>query len=187
MNRPAERAGGRAPSGSNSAGAKGAILLVVAAILGIVLLQAFDTDDGGSGLVAVNTTVATGNGSTDPTLPPAQTTPTAPAGRAASEVIVLVSNGTGIKGLGSQTADALRVVGYNTLTAVDATKTLGTSTVQYAEGYEAEGRAIGLVLGLPPAAVLALNSPSVSDTQGAHVIVLLGADPNRTTTSTTAP
>ena len=175
MNRPA-RSGPRPATAGNSAGAKGAFLLAVAAILGIILLQAFD--DGGSsvGVGVGNTTIPSGatGGATATTLPPAQTVPTVPASRAPADVIVLVANGTGIKGLGSQNADALKALGYNTLTAVDATRVLDASTVQYVEGYQPEARAVGLTLGLPASAVVPLNSPPVSDTQGANVFVLLG-------------
>ncbi len=189
MNQPANRAGGgRPPSGSNSAGARGAILLVVAAVLGIVLLQAFDTDfDGGSGVgVDAGDTTIPDNGPSGVTQPTAPSNTTLPA-RAPADVTVLVANGTGIRGLGSQNADTLKALGYNTLDAVDATKALDASTVQYAAGYQAEAQAIALTLGLQPSAVQPLNSPAVPDAQGASVIVLLGADVARTasTTSTT--
>jgi hypothetical protein len=101
-------------------------------------------------------------------------------------VAVLVANGAGIRGLGSQTADQLHTLGYNTLTAVDATKALDATSVQYAEGYQTEAAAIALTLGLPATAVQPLNSPAVPDTQGANVIVLLGADVARNVTTTTA-
>jgi hypothetical protein len=188
VNQPAGRAGGRASSAGGSAGAKGAFLLVVAAILGIVLLQAFDTDfDGGSGVgVDVTGTTLGPGGSTATTAPGGAvvtTPPTVPT-KAPAEVAVLVANGTGIRGLGGQTADQLHTLGYNTLTAVDATKPLDATSVQFAAGYENEAKAIALTLGLPGTAAQALNSPAVPDTQGAHVIVLLGADVARNLTPT---
>jgi LytR cell envelope-related transcriptional attenuator len=185
VNRPASRPA----SGGGSAGARGAILLAVAAVLGIFLLQAFDTDGG----VSVNTGVTvpdgtgSGNGVTVPTAP-AITVTTQP-GRAPSDVIVLVANGTGVRGLGSQNADVLKAAGYNTLTAVDATKALDATQVQFVEGYQADARAIALALGLQPTTVQPLNSPAVPDTQGAAVFVLLGADQARgaTSSSTSTP
>jgi hypothetical protein len=189
VNQPAHRPA----SAGGSAGAKGAFLLVVAAILGIVLLQAFDTDfDGGSGVgIDVGGTTIPGGGSTGSSVPSGVTTPTTSgiARRAPADVSVLVANGAGIKGLGSQTADQLKTLGYNTLTAVDATQALEATTVQYAEGYQTDAAAIALTLGLPGTAAQPLNSPAVSDTQGANVIVLLGANIAggvATTTSTTA-
>ncbi len=161
----------------------------MAAILGIVLLQAFDTDfDSGVGLDTGVTTIPSGGSSTNSTVPsgPAATTPSTIASRAPSEVTVLVANGTGIRGLGSQTADALKALSYNTLTAVDATKALDATSVQYADGYQAEAQAIALTLGLPGTAAQPLNSPAVPDTQGASVIVLLGADLARNVTTTTS-
>jgi hypothetical protein len=188
VNQPANRSGGRVGSGGNSAGARGAILLVVAAVLGIVLLQAFDTS-GGSGVVNVGgTTVPLGNGSsgtgTVGSTEPGPTN-TVPVTRAPSLVTVLVANGTGIRGLGSQNADALKALGYNTLTAVDATKNLDASIVQYVPGYQPEATAIALTLGLQPASVQALNAPPVPDTQSANVVVVLGADVARTASSST--
>ncbi len=175
VNRPPGRAGARTASAGNSAGARGAILLAVAAVLGIVLLQAFDTDGGsGVGVDVGSTTLPPGGSSTDSTLPPTNTVPTTPLTRTPSEVTVLVANGTGIKGLGSTNADTLKALSYNTLTAVDATKALDATTIQFADGYEAEARAIALTLGLPVTAVQPLNSPPVPDTQGANVFVLLG-------------
>jgi len=193
VNRQANRnAGGGAAGGGNSAGARGAILLALAAVLGIVLLQAFDTDGSGVGVEAGGTPSPTsspgsgstgnGSGSTVPTIPTSTTTP----GRTPAEVTVLVANGTGIKGLGSQTADSLKVLGYTTLAAVDATKALDTTTVQHAEGYQTEARAIALTLGLQTTAVLPLNSPAVPDAQGANIFVLLGAEAARTSTTTTS-
>ncbi|MEA2686155.1 MAG: hypothetical protein QOE93_1350 [Actinomycetota bacterium] len=185
MNQPANRAGGRG-AGGGRAGARGAILLAVAAVLGIVLLQAFDTDFDGAGVgIDVGTTLPSG-GSTGSTLPsaPSNTTSTI-GGRAPAEVAVLVANGTGIRGLGGQTAETLKALGYNTLTAVDSTRALEASAVQYAEGYESEARAIALTLGLLPTAAQPLNSPAVPDTQGAQVIVLLGADVARTSSTST--
>jgi hypothetical protein len=191
VNQPANRGGGRAASGGNSAGAKGAFLLVVAAILGIVLLQAFDTDfDGGGGVgIDVGGTTIPSGGVTDTSVPTG-VTPTAPATvptRAPGEVSVLTANGTGIRGLGGQTADQLKTLGYNTITAVDATKPLDVTSVQYAEGYQNEAKAIALSLGLPGTAVQPLNSPAVPDTQGASIIVLLGADVARNIPTTTVP
>ncbi len=191
MNRPAGRQ--KASSGGGgSAGARGAILLVVAAVLGIVLLQAFDTDFGGVGGVGVDvggSTTVPSLGTVTTSVPPgpAATVPATIPSRAPSEVTVLVANGTGIRGLGGQTADALKAVGYNTLTAVDATTALDVTRVQFVAGYESEGRAIALTLGLTATAVQALNSPAVPDTQGANVIVLLGADVARNITSTSTP
>ena len=175
MNRPPGAAARKPAGGGNSAGARGAFLLAVAAVLGIILLQAFDTDFDGSGVgVDVGSTTVPSSGGSGVTTPPAVTPTTLATSRAPAEVTVLVANGTGIKGLGTQNADALKALGYTTLAAVDATKTLDATSVQYVEGYQPEARAIGLTLGLPAAAVQPLNSPAVPDTQGAQVIVLLG-------------
>jgi hypothetical protein len=178
--------GNRVPAGAGSAGARGAILLAVAVVLGIVLLQAFDTGDptgqpvhSANNTVPVPTTVAPGSGTV------AATTTTI-AVKPPAEVKVLVANGTAIRGLGGKTSDALKALGYNVLSPTDSTKALETSSIQYDTGFEAEAKAVATTLGLPVTAVVPLNSPPVDDSRGANVIVLLGADVGKTTTTTAA-
>lgn len=177
--------GNRVPAGASSAGARGAILLAVAVVLGIVLLQAFDTGDPTGQAVSsgddtpIPTTVEPGSGTVAPT------TTTTVATKPPAEVKALVANGTAIRGLGSRTSDALKALGYNVLSPTDTTKALETTSIQYDTGYEPEARAVATTLGLPLAVVVPLNSPPVDDARGASVIVLLGADVSQTTTTTT--
>ncbi len=177
----------RVPGGASSAGARGAVLLAVAVVLGIVLLQAFDTGDpigqavtSGDSNDTVPSTIDSNSGTVAPTT--TTTLPTRPPG----EVKVLVANGTAIRGLGGKTSDALKALTYNVLSPTDTTKALETSSIQYDTGFETEARAIATTLGLPVSAVVPLNSPAVDDARGANVIVLLGADVGQTTTTTTA-
>lgn len=163
----------------------------MAAVLGIVLLQAFDTGfDSPSVPVDVGedtTTLPPLDGGTD-TLPTTSSVPTTVAARPPSEVSVLVANGTAILGLAGRNTEILQGAGYQTLQPVDATRALDVTTVQHAEGYEAEARAIALTLGLPASSVQPLNSPPVPDTMGANVVVLLGTDTaSPDTTDTTSP
>ena len=175
----------RVPAGATSAGARGAILLAVAVVLGIVLLQAFDTGDptgqpvsSGNDTVPVPTTLEANSG----TVAPATTTTLAT--RTPAEVKVLVANGTAIRGLGGKTSDALKALTYNVLSPTDTTKALETSSIQYDTGFEPEAKAIATTLGLPVTVVVPLNSPPVDDARGANVIVLLGADVSQSTTTT---
>jgi hypothetical protein len=177
----------RVPGGASSAGARGAVLLAVAVVLGIVLLQAFDTGDPVGQAVTSgdsNDTVPTTIGANSGTVAPATTTTLVT--RPPAEVKVLVANGTAIRGLGGKTSDALKALTYNVLSPTDTTKALETSSIQYDTGFETEARAIATTLGLPVSAVVPLNSPPVDDARGASVIVLLGADVGQTTTTTTA-
>ena len=176
----------RAPGGATSAGARGAILLAVAVVLGIVLLQAFDTGDpvgqavtSGDPQDTVPSTVPSNQGTA------AATTTTTVATRPPAEVKVLAANGTAIRGLGGRTSDALKALSYNVLSPTDSTKALETTSIQYDAGFENEAKAIATTLGLPLTVVVPLSSPPVDDARGANVIVLLGADISPTSTTTT--
>lgn len=176
--------GGGGPVGN--AGARGAILLAVAVILGIVLLQKFDTGIDTGGQVTAGTTAPRQTTSTTRrvglTTVPAVTTTTAKA-RPKSEVKVLVANGAGVKGLGAATTNALKNLGYTTLTPTDATGNVDKTSVQYAEGYDADARDVAQALALPATAAVKLSSPPVAaaDIGDAKVIVILGTDVTTTT------
>ena len=174
--------GGNGPGGS--AGARGAALLAVAVILGIVLLQKFDTSpiaSGPLGGAATSTTRRVGL----TTL--ATVTTTTAKTRAKADVKVLVANGAGIRGLGAATTNALKNVGYATLTPADTTATVEKTQVQFADGYEAEAREVAQAVSLPATAVVRLSSPPVAaaDLGDAKVVVVLGTDVSATSTSST--
>lgn len=180
------------------AAGRGAALLAVAVVLGLVLLRAGD-DPGPVGVTAGR--------ETEPTLPPvteprATTTvaPTVPL-RAPREVKVVSANGTDVKGVARRVTDQLKAAGYNVLAPTDATKAT-SSAVYFTPGYDREAAAVAAALGLPATAVAALPTPSpVADPRGAAVVVVVGpelaqrvaATPTPTTvaparpTSTTAP
>lgn len=192
MNQRRRPARGRppAPTGQGtSAGARGALLLGVAVILGIVLLQKFDTTSIGTGSAPATSVVTLGTTTTTRRvgLTTVATTPVTTAkARAKGEVRVLVANGAGVRGLGAATTTALKNVGYNTLTPTDATTAVDKTAVQFADGYEAEAREVATSLSLPGTVVTRLASPPVaaSDLDDAKVVVILGAD---VATTTSAP
>ena len=183
-----------AGNGAGNAGARGALLLAVAVILGIVLLQQFDTPDVPSGQVSATSVP---DGSEDETtttrrvglttVPPTQTT--VAQARPKAEVKVLVANGSGVRGLGGQTTTSLRNAGYtNAATPTDATTSVERTGIQFVEGYEAEARELAAVLSLPGTVVTRLSAPPVAtaDIGDAKLIVILGTDvSNPATTSTT--
>lgn len=166
------------------------MLLAVAVILGIVLLQQFDSDID-TGQVSADSAVDAGSTTTTrrPTLTSiGSTTSTTPQARPKSEVKVLVANGAGVRGLGAATTNALKNVGYATLAAVDAVPaSVDKTSIQYAEGYEAEAREIAQTVNQPATVVTPLNSPPVApaDLGDAKVVVVLGVDVS-TTSSTGA-
>lgn len=186
------RGGGAPPPGGN-AGARGALLLAVAVILGIVLLQQFDTPSVPSGQVSA-TSVPDQPAETSTTRRVGLTTvpqvaTTAVRARAKAEVKVLVANGAGLRGLGSQTTTALRGAGYtNTATPTDTTTSpIDKTSIMYAEGYEAEARELAGALSLPATVITRLAAPPVAaaDLDDAKLLVILGVDV--TATTTTAP
>jgi len=183
-----------AGNGAPNAGARGALLLGVAVILGIVLLQQFDTPSVPSGQVSATSVPDDAEATTTTrrvglTTVPQVTTTTARA-RPKAEVKVLVANGAGVAGLGGRTTTALRSAGYtNAAPPTDATTSVEKTAIQYVEGYEAEARELAAVLSLPPTVVARLASPPVAaaDIDDAKLIVILGADAASAGTTTTAP
>ncbi len=171
-----------------NAGARGALLLAVAVILGIVLLQQFDAPDIPSGQVSATSIP---DGTEDPsttrrvgltTVP--QVTTTAGQTRPKAEVKVLVANGAGVRGLGASTTNALKEKGYtNTATPTDATTSVERTVIQFVEGYEAEARELAGVLSLPATVATRLASPPVAaaDIADAKLLVILGTDVSTTT------
>lgn len=194
-----QRSAGGGPGGpggpAGNAGARGALLLAVAVILGIVLLQQFDSGNGTGDQVAAgtDTSVPSDDEATTTTrrvgltTVPATSSTTAPA-RAKGDVRVLVANGSGIRGLATNTSTALRNLGWATLTPADATGPVEKTAIQWAEGYEAEAREIAANLRLPATVVTRLASPPVAaaDLGDAKVIVVLGQDAETASSPTTA-
>ena len=181
------------PGPAGNAGARGALLLAVAVILGIVLLQQFDSGIDTGTQVSTDTSLPGDDEETTTTrriglttVP--QTTTTVARARAKGDVRVLVANGAGIRGLGASTTTHLRGLGYATLSPVDATTSVEKTAVQFAEGYEAEARELAATLSLPAAVVARQSSPPVAaaDLGDAKVIVILGTDAPSLGSTTTA-
>lgn len=180
--RPAAAEGGGTDA-ANGNSSRGVVLLVVALLLGIFILA--KTGNGVAGTTRVRstaTTTATTKAGQAATTGPATTTrpPRQPA-----DVKVLPANGSGVSGLGSKTGDRLKAKGYNVLAATNTTKDIPTSIVEYGADLEPEALAVAQALGLPSTAVKPFDSPPVSDTKGADVVVLIGRD--LATSPSTAP
>jgi hypothetical protein len=118
-----------------SAGARGAIVVGLAVIIGIVGLQILD-DSGpsSSGGASVATTIAGGG-----TTLPGGTSTTTPV-RKASEVRVKVYNASGVQGTAQTLTDKLRAQGYNMQTPANLSGGTHTGTVvQCVPGFQREG------------------------------------------------
>jgi hypothetical protein len=89
--------------------------------------------------------------------------------------------------LGATTTNALKNLGYTTLTPTDATVNVDKTSIQFAEGYDAEARELAQSLSLPATVAVKLASPPVAaaDIGDAKVIVILGADSTTTSSSST--
>jgi len=172
---------------ASGAGARGIILLAAAVVVGIVLLDQYETGPAPfSQQVETDssTTSSTRRDGTVPVVPSPTTKPPRPA----NEVKVVAANGTTTSGLGGRTTTLLTGLGYNALTPTDATRLIEQTQVQYKPDFEAEARAIALLLQLPGSSVRVMeDNPPVPDTRDADVLVIIGADLTTlpSTTSTT--
>jgi LytR cell envelope-related transcriptional attenuator len=117
--------------------ARGAILIGVAVVIGIILLQVVDKGGGGGGSVAPPVT----SGPTGST-----TSTTGDAGRSPAEVRVLVENGSGVNQAAATTANELRGKGYAIAGTGNAPIQTGLSVLCRA-GFEKEADALAKSLG----------------------------------------
>ena len=174
---------------------KGAALLLVAVVIGVVLLHtapkaATTVSTGGSTpLGHTPTTKAPKKGHTTPTTAaPAATTTTLPPAHPANQVSVVVANGAGVAGLAGKIRGQLNLAGYNTAKpAVNAPANVATSSVYYVAGYQPDALAVAAALSLAPASVQPMPSPPplpAADVTGAQVLVIAGADIGAATTTT---
>jgi hypothetical protein len=170
--------GSLARSGGGAA-VRGAVLIAVAVILGLVLLSkgiedgnliSLGTDNGGS-------TSGTGDGATTTTATAGETTTTTLAPpRPPNEVKVLVLNGAaGKTGVAARATQQLQAVNYNVLSP-DNAPDAPVSTVYFTPGYQSDAQAIAGALGITTPVAPMPAPPPVPDIRGANVVVVLGAD-----------
>lgn len=159
--------------------ARGAALIAIAVVIGVVLLQVVDTGNGGP--VGDGGTKVTGSkpDATTPTSAPptsGSTTP-APAVRPPGEVQVLVLNGSGVAGAAGRLTTALKTDGYVTgatpLAPADTARRQGT-VVYFRPGFDAEAGAVAakVAAGTPTQALP--DPPPPGTVSQAEVIVVLG-------------
>lgn len=160
-----------APPPQGSVG-RGAILVVIAVVIGIFLLR-----DGSDSVVA-GLPVGS-DGSSDTTEPEDGSSTTSSSSvpvRAPGEVKVLVANGTEVNGAAGTMSEALEALGY--VTAPPATvDRVAATIVYYQASYEAEAAALAQAIGAPPTSVALLPAVApVEDMQLANLLVVLGPD-----------
>lgn len=144
---------------------RGAGLIGLAVIVGIVLLQI--VDDGTSGPSSGGR-----GGGTPTTSTPGETTASTAAGRDPSEVRVLVLNAGQAAGAAQNKANQLRTAGYNTLPASNTLPRTGLA-VQCAEGFDNEAAALALAVGEGAVTEPFPDEPP-AEAENADCLVLLG-------------
>lgn len=172
---PSRRDDGAALPSGGTASIRGAALIAVAVLVGVVLLgKGFD-----SGLLPSTSDTPSeqaangndGNGGGDGTT----TTSTTAVVHTPAEVRVLVLNGSGLSGVAGTASQSLAAAGYVTLDPDNATAT-PTTVVYFVPGFDADAAAAATVLGIPATAVQPLPTPPPVNPADANVIVVLGAD-----------
>jgi hypothetical protein len=146
---------------------RGAVLVVVALLIGFVLIR--------SGIDA-GTASSSGKGDTKTTTGDGGTTSTTKALRPAAQVKVVVANGSGVSGAAGKVTTTLQGKGYQVGSATNATRVAKT-VVYYVPGYEREAQAVAVALSVAPAMVAPMPSPApVTDLQNAQIVIVLGPD-----------
>jgi hypothetical protein len=178
------------PGGLDS-NVRGLLVLAVAVVVGILLLASWGDNGGSKGDDAgskTTTTIDTTGLETTTTGAEAVTSTTTGSTHAASEVSVIVLNGSGQTGAAKANSATIGESGYVMQTPTDGPSTQVT-TVYYAPDYEADAVAVASVLGKSADVVKPLSEATLNGVGGdADVVVLLGADippVSSTTTSTT--
>ena len=145
---------------------RGAVLVGLAVIVGIIGLQILDDSQSGNSVTI----------STSDTSPPTTTI----AGQEAkahlpSEVAIKVYNASDIQGSGQQLTDKLKTFGYNMQTPANLNSTRKGTVVQCRAGYEADGNVIS-VYGIPGSTSEGFPSSPPEGAETANCIVILGTN-----------
>jgi hypothetical protein len=166
-------------------------VLAVAVVVGLLLLLTTGGDGGA-------TEVATGGDGGSPTTidisgidsePDGEVTTTTPDETTTSsstpadglrdpgEVKVLVLNGGGPTGTARTTSDTIGEKGYVMQPPGNANANVASTTVYYADGYQAEAEAVAAVIGKAPSVVEEMPSTTLgAGADSSNVVVVLGPD-----------
>lgn len=177
--------------------ARGAALVVVAVVIGLLLLrEGLDTSEAitsNSGGQASGGSDSSGSDGTDGGT--GDTTTTTVVVRSPADVPTIVLNDSGIAGAAGSYSDLLASLGYALTNPeganADAAADAATTVVYHAPGFQAEAVAVASSIGAPDTSVAALPATPPGPIAGASVVVVLGTDlagvtPTTGTTSTAA-
>ena len=145
---------------------------------------------------ATTTTVAGGGAAASTTTTTTATTTTTKAGHKGkatttttappSATTVVVANGTSVNGLAAHYSTVIGAGGWTMKTPIDAATSVPTSAVYYAAGQQQQAASIANTIGVKPAQVLPITTATpVTGATGVDVVVVIGADLESTTTTTT--
>jgi hypothetical protein len=174
MNKPQPNSGSGA-RGNSSAFVKGALLIGLAVVIGVVLLQVSDNDDEGtSGAAPSDTTQPT----TTTTIPPTTTTvPTAPP-KTNAELALIVLNGGAPTGAAADMNTQLKQAGYTNQEAANdwEGQTQAGNSVLCKPGLDREAVALSVAVGenTPTAA---FPDPPPPFSENVDCVVVVGAAP----------
>lgn len=158
--------------------ARGAVLVVVAVVIGLFLLR--NGIDSSTTASSDRGDTSTDEGLIDDGGIDEGTTSTTLAARAPAQVPVIVLNDSGVSGAASAYSQALAAAGYTLTNPEGANATLPgdrpDTQVLFAEGFDQEAAILATAIGAAPAGVQPLGTTSPGPTDGASVIVVLGTD-----------
>lgn len=158
--------------------AKGAGLIAVAVVIGVVLLHTAPQPETITSSSPVTQPPVTKAPKT--TAPPAPTTTTIPPPRPTSQVHVEVANGTQVIGLGGKIRSQLSTDGYNTdKPALDApTKDHATSEIFFQPGFQSDALQLASTLSVAATAVVPMPTPPPvpQSLTGVDILVIAGTD-----------
>jgi hypothetical protein len=143
--------------------ARGAVLIGLAVVVGIVLLQVVDKGGGGGGGVAPPVTQPSDQSTTSTT---------GESGRPADQVRVLVLNGSGLANAAGTKANELRGDGY-AIAGTGNAEQQAASTVACLSGFEKEADALAKSVGAG-FSVTTYPDPPPTGSENADCIVILG-------------
>lgn len=157
--------------------ARGAVLVVVAVLIGLLLLRnGLDTSEVVTASKDDKTSDTSGDQATDDTT---DTTPTTAAVRSPAEVTVIVLNGTQptVNGAAGKYSTAIGSAGYQMLEPGDAPAKGPVTLIFFTEGFEQEAAAVALAAGAPATVTPApMPTPPPGEVGAANVVVVIGND-----------
>jgi hypothetical protein len=144
--------------------ARGAVLIGVAVVIGIVLLQVVGDGASGPGGAAPSNN-SSGNKST---------TTTSSGSRSPQEVAVAVFNASGVSQAAATKSNDLRGLGYVIVKVGNATPEVTGTTIACRTGFEAEADALAALPTFTNATVVAFPATPPAETELANCIIILG-------------